>query len=147
MPPRAENKKALIPDLSHNRNELVTWRVSFTTADRLTQSSQYSGRLKGGQTFILPVSGRCQRVTWWKPGKVAEHLVDRGHWPWQDATSRGFGAMMLYIVVTMDIKVELADTEENVQEATWSSLRALHTPRAKLINAGSEKDRESQGSG
>lgn len=59
----------------------------------------------------------------------------------------GLGAMMLYIVVTMDIKAELADTEENVQEATWSSLRALHTPRAKLINPGGEKDRESQGSG
>lgn len=53
---------------------------------------------------------------------------------------------MLYIVVTMDIKVELAGTEENIQEATWSSLRALHTPQAKLINPRGEKDRQFQGS-
>lgn len=40
----------------------------------------------------------------------------------------------------------VGDTEENVPEATWSSLRAFHAPQAKLINPGGEKDRQSQGS-
>lgn len=55
-----------------------------------------------------------------------------GHSPWQADTCHGLGTMMLYIVTTMGIKAELADTD-NVQEAIQSSPRALHTPRAKLI--------------